>query len=177
MDVPDAWSDVLEWRDYSNPSDRLATFNTYFWKIKPFPSVPDLVNNGFYATHNEDCTKCYACGIVLKQWKEMDNVTVEHFRHSPSCEIAKANLFQKETLAEVMEFVFKHLNLSTQNYEDAWIGKRTNDLIAKVCKLENRITLMECTEKSDKVLKCPACKKEFPILLPSAFLDHSQRCA
>ncbi|KAK0050198.1 baculoviral IAP repeat-containing protein 3 [Biomphalaria pfeifferi] len=64
---------------------RLQSFQK--WSGKQEVKIEDLVSAGFYFTghHDDDSTRCFACGGIVKDWEATDDAMVEHARHFPLC--------------------------------------------------------------------------------------------
>lgn len=64
--------------------DRLRSFDGK-WPKHFFIKPSDLARNGFYSEGRSDWTKCFSCKLILKDWKPIDQVELEHYRWSPNC--------------------------------------------------------------------------------------------
>lgn len=69
--------------DLNHESKRLETFSS--WLASAPIEAARLAKAGFYYTGKEFEVKCFACNIVIKDWKYGDIVVDRHKQLSPSC--------------------------------------------------------------------------------------------
>ena len=55
---------------------------------KPFISVRELANDGFFFTGHLDIAKCEFCKVQLGNWEDNDIPNKEHKKFSPTCPMA-----------------------------------------------------------------------------------------
>lgn len=49
------------------------------------PKPWDLAHAGFFYTNTSDKVCCFACGVVIYDWKRDDDPWLEHHQHSRHC--------------------------------------------------------------------------------------------
>jgi hypothetical protein len=63
--------------------DRLSTYRLWPKQLKQ--DKYELAQAGFFYTKEGDIVECFACGVIVSQWKANDKPLVEHEKWSPDC--------------------------------------------------------------------------------------------
>jgi len=79
--------DTMHYNDYSLLEHRS---NTYFNFPKCLRSLQhELCRAGFYYTNVGDCVCCYACGVVVNDWRETQDPLARHASTNPACPLVR----------------------------------------------------------------------------------------
>ncbi|XP_059160174.1 E3 ubiquitin-protein ligase XIAP-like isoform X2 [Physella acuta] len=78
--------------EFVSPSKRQDSFAS--WPRARHQSVDDLKDSGFYYAGYGDCARCFYCGGGLRNWKDEDDVYVEHARYFPKCAFIRQRMGQ-----------------------------------------------------------------------------------
>jgi hypothetical protein len=68
-------------------AERLKTFHA--WPKFLLPKRSQLANAGFVYTNQGDRVRCFACKVLLCDWKRSDDPFAEHYKWSNDCEFLK----------------------------------------------------------------------------------------
>ena len=68
-------------------AERLKTF--YLWPKYLMPKASQLASAGFTYTNQGDRVRCFACDVLLCDWKRSDDPFEEHYKWSQDCEFLK----------------------------------------------------------------------------------------
>jgi hypothetical protein len=71
--------------EYDTYEKRLESFHEYEWPECIPVAARDLAQSGFFYKGRADKTTCFACGVTLKRWGNVDVPKEEHKKHSPTC--------------------------------------------------------------------------------------------
>lgn len=163
-------------QDLSGLLRRLDSFKTNYWINKSSPSPQELARHGFYADRFDGFAKCHWCGIRLGQWEVDDDVAVEHFRHSPGCQLAMQNIEQNHGIVNMLRHLLKENEKMKQQIESRSALSQLNAMVECIHKLEKENRLREATKKTDDLQSiyyhCSKCKQSFPSSCAQMFLDH-----
>ena len=73
-------------------STRLQTFQN--WPKSGVVTPLALSHAGFYYLNRDDWVECAFCLVRLHNWKQGDQPSIEHQRHSPHCSLIKDQRFK-----------------------------------------------------------------------------------
>jgi hypothetical protein len=68
-------------------AERLKTFR--FWRKYLMPKASQLASAGFIYTNQGDRVRCFACHVLLCDWKRSEDPFEEHYKWSKDCEFLK----------------------------------------------------------------------------------------
>lgn len=78
---------TTRWSPYNtlmlNYQTRLKSFDT--WPKQLVQRPKELAQSGLYYTGHGDLTRCFFCNIPIFHWERIDDINLEHKRHSPYC--------------------------------------------------------------------------------------------
>ena len=64
---------------------RLQTFQLLNWPTTLPVKPVELAEAGFYYTGQNDSVRCFHCNVGIYDWKEGDDVAMEHIKFSRNC--------------------------------------------------------------------------------------------
>ncbi|AAQ96394.1 inhibitor of apoptosis [Neodiprion sertifer nucleopolyhedrovirus] len=123
---------------FSTIAKRLESFK--IWPVSLSQSPRELAEAGFYYTGFNDTTKCYECGVTLKDWMPEEDIWEQHVKWSPNCyhvQKSKGFLFINHCLNVLQE---KKVNIpcsTSQNKKNIFTGssqdESTINVLCKIC--------------------------------------------
>lgn len=87
---------VARFPEYSKPAAREGTFRDMPQSMTQ--SIDELVEAGFFYTGQDDCVRCFHCGIFIRNWEPGDDPWSEHRHWSPTCVFIKSKPESKESI-------------------------------------------------------------------------------
>ncbi|KAL4233183.1 Baculoviral IAP repeat-containing [Mactra antiquata] len=87
-------SRVPRFAEYSKPAAREGTYCNIPETMTQ--STDDLVEAGFFYMGQDDCVRCFHCGVLIRNWEIGDDPWTEHRHWSPNCEYLKSRPESKE---------------------------------------------------------------------------------
>ncbi|KAH9489624.1 Baculoviral IAP repeat-containing protein 7-B [Bulinus truncatus] len=175
-------SDIPKKKEFKDPYQRLNAFKGWPSNHHLKPNI--LSEAGFYYTGQGDCTRCFWCGGGLRNWKDTDDVWVEHARWFPKCAYIRQKVGQI-FIDAVQDYNRTHENITIEMvlnkigrenmtcYQECLGGvKSANDELrdqteCKIC-LDKSVEivflpcghLVSCTECAAALTLCPICRQE-----------------
>jgi len=156
-------------------SSRILSFGNVWTSKCQTPT--DLAKCGFYYAGEEDRTRCYYCGIGIKNWACDDNPWMEHAIYSPKCSFLQLNKHRcKFTLTTLHEksdteqlFVDLNEKMNEENgptTQDSLTYEVVHQNICRICLVnEARYMLLPCRHLSyciecvASLSKCAICRE------------------
>ncbi|KAH9488692.1 hypothetical protein Btru_042174 [Bulinus truncatus] len=148
--------------EMSCKENRLKSFHPRLCHIKDHN---ELVNAGFYNAGYGDCTRCFCCGGGLRQWKEQDNVWVEHAKWLPSCTYLKEHKSPKFIVAvQELALSFKDITLDMVKRKIPDVSRRwctkCNERVVEVTYLPcSHMACYYCSH-ADRTQQCHVCQRD-----------------
>ena len=103
---------MAKYAGFASLAKRLDTFNAFGW-LKPRPFGETLAAHGFFYIGSRDVVQCFQCGVTIHTWLDSDDVAVEHFRHSPTCQLASKAMNLSPQSKILLTEMLKKINLLT----------------------------------------------------------------
>ena len=101
---------MVKYASFASLAQRLDSFNAFGW-CKPRSLAETLAAHGFFYTGGRDVVRCFQCGVTIHTWLESDDVAVEHFRHSPTCQVGSEAMNLSPQSKMLLTEMLKKINL------------------------------------------------------------------
>ncbi|XP_061171128.1 inhibitor of apoptosis protein-like [Saccostrea echinata] len=139
------WTDFcrLKYPFYSNLEDRIGSFTD--WPASKTQTPRDLALAGFFYAGDGDSTRCFDCGVGLRNWDAEDDPWVEHARWSPNCRFV--NDHRGSQFLDAIEEKWRQLRINAQTTDD----KKAEE--EKIMKSRAGLTLTELGYSKEKIMK------------------------
>uniref|UniRef100_A0A2C9LWZ6 RING-type domain-containing protein n=1 Tax=Biomphalaria glabrata TaxID=6526 RepID=A0A2C9LWZ6_BIOGL len=137
------------------------------WPYSEILNPQRLASCGFYYTGDQDCVRCFQCGLGLRSWKPGDDVLAQHEKYRPTCPYLQSSPKDVSTGAIAdTSFTQSEENMELKLLESE-NTKLKQQLMCKVCfKSEIKDVFLPCGELyacsdcSKLLTHCPSCKKQ-----------------
>ena len=101
---------MAKYAGFASLAQRLDTFNAFGWyKRRSFGET--LAAHGFFYIGGRDVVQCFQCGVTIHTWLDSDDVAVEHFRHSPTCQLGSKAMNLSPQSKILLTEMLKKINL------------------------------------------------------------------